>query len=77
LRLLGLLVAGGLTWAPPALALSATLARKCLELTMKEYPRPKGYAAYKPGHPGTAKAREEYYRNCLAQDGMVDRPPQK
>ena len=29
--------------------------------------RPKGSAAYKPGHAGTAKAREEYYRACVAK----------
>jgi hypothetical protein len=31
------------------MAISLVVAKKCLELTMKEYP--KGYAAYKPGHP--------------------------
>jgi hypothetical protein len=50
-----------------ARALSAAVARKCLALTMQEYPRPKGYAAYKPGHAGTAKAREDYYRACVAK----------
>jgi hypothetical protein len=34
---------------------------------MQEYPRPPGYAAYKPGHAGTAKAREIYYRACIAK----------
>jgi hypothetical protein len=37
----------------------------------KEYPRPKSYAAYKPGHTGTAKAREDYYRNCVAKEGNI------
>ena len=56
------------------MAISLVVAKKCLELTMKEYPRPKGYAAYKPGHPGTAKAREEYYRQCVANDGNLAAP---
>jgi hypothetical protein len=42
---------------------------------MQQYPRPPGYAAYKPGHAGTAKAREIYYRACiakaLAQDALA------
>jgi hypothetical protein len=55
----------------PAMAISREVAKKCLELTMKEYPRPRGYVAYKPGDPGTAKAREDYYRNCVAKDGNI------
>jgi hypothetical protein len=72
LKTLGLVVAGGLAWGSsggPAAALSVVVAKKCLELTMKEYPRPKGYAAYKAGHAGTAKAREDYYRQCVAKEG--------
>jgi hypothetical protein len=55
----------------PASAISLTVAKKCLSLTMQEYPRPKGYVAYKPGDAGTAKAREEYYRRCIAKDGNI------
>jgi hypothetical protein len=66
------LVAVATAWsAGPAKALSLAVAKKCLELTMKEYPRPKSYAAYKPGHTGTAKAREDYYRNCVAKEGNI------
>ena len=59
--------------AEPSFPLSAELAKKCLQMTMEKYPRPKGYAAYKAGHAGTAKAREEYYRNCLAKDGKIEK----
>jgi hypothetical protein len=55
----------------PAAALSEAVARKCLSLTMQEYPRPKGYTAYKPGPTGTARARQEYYRACVAKEGNV------
>jgi hypothetical protein len=74
LKTVSILVAAGLVWsllAGPATALSLAVAKKCLELTRKEYPRPKGYAAYKPGDPGTAKAREQYYRNCVAKEGSI------
>ena len=57
--------------AGPASALSLELAKKCLQLTMDKYPRPRGYAAYKPGHAGTARAREEFYRNCIAKEGNI------
>jgi len=70
LRLLcaaAVMVSAAIPTARPAGALSAALARQCLALTMQEYPRPKGYAAYKPGDPGTAKARESYYRACIAK----------
>jgi hypothetical protein len=66
------LALSGESWlARPAGAIELAVAKKCLALTMEEYPRPKGYAAYKPGHPGTAKAREVYYRDCVAKDGNV------
>jgi hypothetical protein len=59
------------------MAISLVVAKKCLALTMQEYPRPKGYVAYKPGHAGTAKAREEYYRRCVANDGNIEAAPAK
>lgn len=62
----------GMSWpAGPALAIELAVAKKCLALTMKEYPRPKDYAAYKPGNPATARAREAYYRDCVAKDGNI------
>ena len=55
----------------PAGALSAELARKCLDRTLKEYPRPKGWVPYKAGHPGMALARQAYYRDCIAKEGNI------
>jgi hypothetical protein len=63
----GLALAVGLA-AGPAEALSLTVAKKCHALTMQEYPRPRDYAAYKPGNPGTARLREAYYRDCVAKE---------
>jgi hypothetical protein len=51
-----------------AMALQLAVAKKCLALTMQEYPRPRGYVVYRPGHTGTAKARQDYYRGCVAKE---------
>jgi len=53
----------------PAAALSEALARKCHALTLEQFPRPKNWAAYKPGDPAVARLRQAYYRACLAKEG--------
>ena len=69
--LVALSLVAPLATTEPASGLSEALARKCLERTLKEYPRPKGYAAYKAGNPGVALARQAYYKDCLAKDGNI------
>jgi hypothetical protein len=53
----------------PAFALSEKLARKCHALTLLQFPRPKGWAAYKAGDPAIARMREAFYRACLIKEG--------
>jgi hypothetical protein len=52
----------------PAIGLSEALARKCLQLTLAAYPRPKNYTA---GDARTARLRQAFYQNCIAKGGEV------
>jgi hypothetical protein len=57
--------------AKPTFGLSEVVARKCLEMTLKAFPRPREWRPYKPGNRVTALARQAYYRDCVAKDGKI------
>jgi hypothetical protein len=51
----------------PAAALSEAVARKCHQLALKTYPRPRTYAAYKGGDPAAARMRQAFYKDCVSR----------
>jgi len=51
-----------------ASALNETVARKCLKITLEAIPRPKEWRPYKGGDPTAARAREAFYRDCVAKE---------
>src|SRR5262249_24456367 len=70
----GVLMASAIALAPsPALSLSAETAKKCHILTLERYPRPKSWAAHKPGDPAVARQREAFYRACIAKEAASAR----
>ena len=62
-----------LTTSIPAAALSEELARKCYDLTFKAYPRPDRDAPYRAVNTNVSRERQQYYDQCLAADGNVER----
>jgi hypothetical protein len=52
----------------PAQAITADLAKKCREMALK------AYSSRQPGSKeGFAKAQREYYRDCIAKNGDVEK----
>jgi hypothetical protein len=56
----------------PSVALNEAVARKCHQLVLKTFPRPKNYAAYKGGDPKAARLRQDWYKRCIAKDGQIE-----
>ncbi|AMN43773.1 hypothetical protein RHPLAN_53570 [Rhodoplanes sp. Z2-YC6860] len=66
--LLGLMIAVSLCAPRQAEAINAELAKKCREKSMAAYP-----LMTTGGKQTNAKEREVYFRNCLNNNGNVDR----
>ena len=55
----------------PVIGLSEGLARKCHQLTLAAYPRPKNYTVYQAGDSKTARLRQAFYQDCIAKGGEL------
>ncbi len=55
----------------PAFAISADLAKRCREMTIKAHP-----PAVAGSQKGSAQVERDYFKTCIAKNGKMDDEPQ-